>query len=238
MKVPAIKIEQPLGVFYACSLTAKQLLGLSYPSRMREINEKFSRESDNDIQGDFFSIIGTQRKIDQTKAKSVEDYIKTGFSCFPNSIILGANITEDGLLIEDESLEWYITKEDFICEDGAKFYQYFINIPDSKFKLASIIDGQHRLEGFKHINDKSILEMPLLCSIFIGLPASYQAHIFATINTTQKRVNRNTIYQLYQFDMKEQSPSQWSPDTLAVYIARVVAYFGAFRPPISGLYDR
>lgn len=219
-KIPAIEIQQPLGVFYACTLTAQELLDVAFPSNMRETVEKYTNR-DTDIEGAFFSIIGTQRNKDSTKVRSVRDYIRTGFSCFPNSIILGANITEDGLLVEDDG--WYITKEDFRSDNGEIRTFCFINIPDDNRLLASIIDGQHRLEGFRELsNSDPQLKMQLLCSVFIGLPASYQAHIFATINTTQKRVNKNVIYQLYQFDMQELVPIQWSPDTLAVYIARVI----------------
>ncbi|MBL0521091.1 DGQHR domain-containing protein [Aeromonas enteropelogenes] len=244
-KIPVIEIVQPLGIFYVASLTAGELLKLTYPSRMRETNKLLDLHKKTDIPGDFFSIIGTQRKLDTSKQKSVEDYIKTGYSCFPNSIIIGANISQSGLDIDDNSLDdesWYIEDFDFDLPDGGKYNQKFLVIPDDSQKVASIIDGQHRLEGFVGFDeDAPERKIPLLCSIFIGLPASYQAHIFATINTTQKRVSKNDVYQLYQFNMQESEPRQWAPDTLAVYISRVINgdrssnYYGCLRLGASNL---
>lgn len=238
-KIPVIEIVQPLGIFYVASLTAGELIKVTYPSRMRETSELLDLQKKTEIPGDFFSIIGTQRKLDTNKQKSVEDYIRTGYSCFPNSIIIGANISQSGLDIDDDSLDdasWYIESFEFDLPNGGKYNQKFLVIPDDSKKVASIIDGQHRLEGFVRFDeDAPERKIPLLCSVFIGLPASYQAHIFATINTTQKRVSKNDVYQLYQFNMQESEPSQWAPDTLAVYISRVINgdrdsnYYGCLR---------
>ena len=86
--------------------------------------------------------------------------------------------------------------------------------------MASIIDGQHRIFGFKNSKNK---EMELPCSVFIDLPMPFHAHLFTKINTTQKRVDKNLAYNLFQFDMDQGDSKSWSPETLAVYFARVLA---------------
>src|SRR5690606_19054201 len=60
----------------------------------------------------------------------------------------------------------------------------------------------------------------LLCSIYLDLPKAYQAQIFAVINSTQRAVNKSLTYELYGYNIDEESSSIWSPDKLAVYISR------------------
>jgi DNA phosphorothioation-associated DGQHR protein 1 len=96
---------------------------------------------------------------------------------------------------------------------------FYLIIPTEK-KLASIIDGQHRVFGFQ---DSEAKDMSLLCSVFIDLPLPYHARIFTNININQKRVDKNLAYNLFQFDMEQGEPSTWTPETLAVYFTRVLA---------------
>ena len=64
--------------------------------------------------------------------------------------------------------------------------------------------------------------MELLCSVYLDLPLAYHARIFTNININQKRVDKNLAYNLFQFDMEQGEPETWSPETLAVYFARVL----------------
>jgi hypothetical protein len=42
--------------------------------------------------------------------------------------------------------------------------------------------------------------MQLICSIFFELPKPYQAQLFATINSTQKPVDKSLTYELFGYN--------------------------------------
>jgi DNA phosphorothioation-associated DGQHR protein 1 len=134
-------------------------------------------------------------------------------STFPNTIILSANFDEDGNYIEDPSIRWHASSsiDGCIC----------LTIPTER-RLASIIDGQHRLEGFGFTDkaDRQLMELP--CAVFVNLPRPYQARIFATININQKRVDKSLAYELFGYDLNESDANKWPPDMLGVYFARVL----------------
>ncbi len=201
IKLPAIKVEQPIGTFYAVSISSDLLSKVAFSSRAEYKNK--------DLQDGFLSLLkGNQRDLDIKRSKQIGQYIDSIESTFPNSIILGANFDRDGNLIEDYDIRWRVEK------DGE---QYFLIIPSEDNVVATIIDGQHRLSGFKYSERKN---MDLLCSVFIDLPAPYQAYIFATINFNQKNVNKSLAYDLYGFRVEEEERKEWSPEKLAVYISR------------------
>lgn len=208
--MPAIRIEQPLGVFYIVSLPAELLLDTCHSIKVELLED--SEDSDIHPLGKFFDRIkGTQRERKANRLEQIKEYSEQVDACFPNSIILGANYDESGMLVSDPEYRWSVEEvaDEFFC----------LNIPTDR-KLASIIDGQHRVFGFK---DSKAKKMRLLCSVFIDLPMPYHAQIFTKINTTQKRVDRNLAYNLFQFDMAQGSAETWSPETLAVYFARILA---------------
>jgi DNA phosphorothioation-associated DGQHR protein 1 len=62
--------------------------------------------------------------------------------------------------------------------------------------------------------------MQLICSVFLDLPKPFQAQLFATINSTQKPVDKSLTYELFGYNIAEESESYWSPDKLAVFLAR------------------
>lgn len=207
--VPAIKVEQPLGDFYVVSLTARQLLETCYT-----INAELLQDDEpqaGHLGTILNKIIGSQRVRKTKRLEDIKRYTETVDASFPNSIILGANYDQDGNLISEIDERWSVNSV------GDGFYQ--LTIPTKK-KVASIIDGQHRVFGFE---GSSAIDMPLLCSVYIDLPLPYHARIFTNININQKRVDKNLAYNLFQFDMEQGEPETWSPETLAVYFARVLA---------------
>jgi DNA phosphorothioation-associated DGQHR protein 1 len=66
-------------------------------------------------------------------------------------------------------------------------------------------------------------EMNLLCSVFVDLPKALQAQIFATINSTQKRVDRSLTYELFGYNVSDEEEQYWTPDKLAVFFTRKLA---------------
>lgn len=203
LKVPAISVTQPIGQFFLCSIPASVLLKVTY-----SIPASMTRH-----EGMFAKIWGNQRAKSPPRAKQIGAYIDETGSTFPNSIILSANYLEDGSYSEEESLRWQVIKE----ENGF----YSLVIPTEQ-RLASIIDGQHRLEGFKNVTKADRLSMELPCAVFINLPRPYQARIFATININQKRVDKSLAYELFGYDLNESDADKWPPDMLGVYLARIL----------------
>lgn len=198
IRLPAIKVEQPIGSFYAVSISSDLLSKVAFSSRA-----EYQTKSDS-----FFSLKGNQRELDLKRSKQIGQYIDSVESTFPNAIILGANFDKNGSLIEDYDIRWRVEK------NGE---QYTLVIPSADNMVATIIDGQHRLSGFEYSERE---KMDLLCSVFIDLPAPYQAYIFATINFNQKSVNKSLAYDLYGFRVEEEDKKEWSPEKLAVYISR------------------
>lgn len=100
---------------------------------------------------------------------------------------------------------------------------WLLHIPSSNERSASIIDGQNRLHAFDKLpKDAPERSMELLCVVFLELPTPYHAYVFATINFNQKKVDRSLAYELFGFDVDERPAKYWSPETLAVYLARLL----------------
>jgi len=204
IRIPALKVLQPLGEFYVAVLPAEILLNITYSDPLKIIG---SSESGG------YELKGHQRKLVQERLKAIGMYIDTVEAAFPNSIILAANYREDGQLEEDDELRWKIDVPDNnqdIC---------MLTIPSSA-KLAAIVDGQHRLYGFKHSLLKDRISMPLLTAIYIDLPNPFQAYLFATINYNQKPVDKSQSYEQYGYNLEEEPPDAWSPEKTAVFLCR------------------
>lgn len=197
-----MRVKQPLGTFYVASISARKLLGLCYsdPAELRK---------------DGFHVDGTQRLESVKRLREISEYICTHEAAFPNAIILGANYDRDGVFVDDPELTWKINASN---EVGDGEIRYRLIIPTDR-KLASIIDGQHRLKAFNYCEDVH-LDMELLCAIYLDLPIPYHAYLFSTINFNQKKVDRSLAYNLFGFDIESASPSTWVPETLAVSLAR------------------
>lgn len=212
-ETPALRVDQRLGTFYVAVLPAELLLQVAVSDRLR---------ATLNADGDGYELEGTQRITSDKRLTEIADYINRVDSAFPNSIILAANYDpETGFdqgereHIENEgssdSRVWTITEG----PDGC----HTLRIPTME-KLAAVIDGQHRLFSFAKADVAAMQSMNLLCSIFIDLPKALQAQIFATINSTQKRVDRSLTYELFGYNVSDEDEDYWTPDKLAVFFTR------------------
>lgn len=201
-KYPALEVKQPFGTFYVISMKAKDLLLVQFSDVLRyDENRKLT---------------GSQRKLDLKKrVKDITSYINGDDTAFPNSIIVSANYTEQGLIEDDDDLRWRI--ED---EKG----QPVIIIPSDK-KLAAVIDGQHRINGFEK-SDDARKDMELIVVVYLDLPNPYQAYLFATINYHQKPVDKSLALEQFGFLTEIKPPKSWSPELLAVYLSKRLNFEG------------
>jgi DNA phosphorothioation-associated DGQHR protein 1 len=203
--IECIKIQQPIGEFYIASLPSSLLKKVTF-SRSAGFNE------DN--------IEGNQRNIDNTRVKEIGHFIDGRNATIPNSIILTANYYESDELEVDGGKRWEV------IEDKGRLY---IEIPDDSLKLCSIVDGQHRINGFNWAET----EMYLPCSVFIDLPPSLQALIFSTVNFNQQKVDKSLAYQLFGYQLNDEDKKSWSPDILAVQLSRAFNSLGPFKNKIE-----
>jgi DNA phosphorothioation-associated DGQHR protein 1 len=158
-----------------------------------------------------FGLVGGQREKKDVRLREIGRFINTVEAAFPNSVILGANYREDGVLEEDPEKRWLVRRV-----TGSTGYE--LEIPTGA-KLARIVDGQHRLDGFQYANPER-LDMTMLTAVYLDLPLAFQAYLFATINFNQKKVDRSLAYQLFAFSVEDEPPECWSPDKLAVFLSR------------------
>ena len=161
-----------------------------------------------------YSILGSQRAEKRTRLDEIASFIRTTDATFPNAIILGVNYDREGRYIESETDRWSA------FGDGDR---WTLRIPNMNLQSASIIDGQHRLHAFdKLLPGAPERAMELLCVAFLELPTPYHAYVFATINFNQKKVSKSDAYEMFGFDVDERPPQFWSPETLAVYLTRLL----------------
>lgn len=107
-------------------------------------------------------VLGVQRELRMDKVHQIKSYLSSIDATFPNSIIV--NTTSEFILSEtNNTLE--------------------IEIKESAF---TIIDGQHRVEGFR---DNPVKDFELIVAIFKDLKIDQQANIFSTINSQQTKVD-------------------------------------------------
>ncbi|BDR35196.1 hypothetical protein PDY_22440 [Photobacterium damselae subsp. damselae] len=189
-----IEVEQPFGNFYAFKIKASKLVEIVFSMSAHNQNGKLN---------------GVQRKLKEERIRQIALFSRTKKTTYPNSVILSANFTEDGLFVEDDNLKWRVEDDKLI-------------IP-KKQKLASIIDGQHRVEGIKRaLSEGEFNDFDVLCSVYLDMHFSAQAEIFTSINFNQKKVDKSVAYELFGYNVDETKSSEWSPDTLALFITRII----------------
>jgi DNA phosphorothioation-associated DGQHR protein 1 len=208
-KTKALRVEQPLGTYYVAVIPARILLDVAFSDRMRaSLDEQVG-----------YSVDGTQRGKNANRPTQIADYIDRGDSAFPNSIILAANYEkETGHIRTEESDDDDEAQSVWSVEELADGC-FELTIPSAE-PLAGIIDGQHRLDGFRNVDNPDRRNMELICSIFMGLPKPFQAQLFATINSTQKQVNKSLTYELFGYNIADEPAERWTPDKLAVFLTR------------------
>jgi len=192
---PCLEIKQPLANFYVVRLKASELCKLTF-----SVPAEYSDQT----------ITGTQRELKKARTKLIAQYVNGETATLPNSIILSANFRSNGDFVEAKEDRWEVVNNKLI-------------IPTDQ-PLASIIDGQHRIDGFKQSfeSEENPQDMDLLCSVFLDLPAPQQAEIFATINYNQQKVDKSLAYQLFGYSLDLEESSYWAPDSLAIYLTRIL----------------
>ena len=176
-----LRVRQPIGDFYISSISAKDLVDISYADVRRLASE----------QRDIEMYLGIQRPVNTARIKKIKKYIEGRDATFPTAVIIAvdekcAEYNEDECTLR---LSPYVPDND--SDDDPVPYN----------KIAKVLDGQHRIAGFMDENDNWCFEyedreFDINLSIFIGADISEQANIFATVNLAQTKVNKSLVYDL------------------------------------------
>ncbi|ARD58960.1 hypothetical protein Y71_03150 [Kosakonia radicincitans DSM 16656] len=133
-------------------------------------------------------VSGFQRSLDEKRAASIAEYVRKG-GVIPSSIILSA---------QSNSGFEYLSKNKTVG----------FNVSPSSFL---IIDGQHRVYGFRMLNDMGFDEIKLRVPvvIFTELTPVQEAKIFIDVNTQQKPVPKELL-----LDIKKLAETETSDEAL------------------------
>lgn len=90
------------------------------------------------------------------------------------------------------------------------------------------------LNAFDFVNNPDrFSDLQLACSVYFDLPNSYQAFLFATINSNQKKVDRSLALDLFGYNVDDEPAKAWTPEKFAVFLSRKLNT----DKPISPLYQ-
>ncbi|OOG44192.1 DGQHR domain-containing protein [Polaromonas sp. A23] len=172
VKVPATKGMLGNHVFYSFVTTPRHLLKVAFVNH-QALNHPTGRPT-------------YQRMISPARIKEIGEFIRKG-GYFPTNLLV--NFTEKSrfdLLPNREN-----------SHAAIKFG--WLHLPH-KYKSAWVIDGQHRLYGYSHLEDR-FLDQSIAVIAFEKMATTLEAELFVTINQKQKSVQKSVIVSL-QSDLK------------------------------------
>lgn len=149
---------------------------------------------------------GIQRELSGKRAKEISKYCDDPDAAFPTPIILA---------VEESDIK------SIFGIDGLKDI-YEVTFDDSSV-FAEILDGQHRVEGIKLANNFKT-DLPVV--LMFDLTDEEKAYIFSTINSTQTKVDKSLIYDLFDLNQGR------SPYKTCHEVARIMN--SDSRSPFSG----
>jgi DGQHR domain-containing protein len=179
LRVPVLRVTQPIGEFFVGVISAKDLIEISSADIRR-------------IEGDLDRYVGIQRKLSEDRVKEIGAFVNSIDATFPTSIVLSI----PGSCAEYDEKNGFLVLKEGINEDT--------DIKITSSEIANILDGQHRIEGLKAFQGK---DFDLTVSIFVEADIADEAYIFATVNLAQTKVNRSLVYDLLDF-AKARSPQK------------------------------
>lgn len=185
--IPAIPVEQPIGIFYVGKMDAYELLAAC------EFDYRRIRDA-----GGYKDFLGIQRELKAKRLREIGRYIDTLDAVFPTAVVLSADSRT--VSIEKVGKGGYVELTFSAFEDS--------NDPELQIPFGdifSIIDGQHRLKSFEYSEREPKFEINV--AIFIDIDDATEAEIFSTVNLAQTKVNKSLVYDLFSL-AKERSPEK------------------------------
>lgn len=173
------------GTFSFPCLTVSQPIGVFYAGVMdyRDLIEiSFSDiiHIDKD-ERDIESVSGLERPIGKHRVKELREYVKNIDASFPTGIILAISSSDASYDFKAKSMT-----------------------VSRRNDVATIIDGQHRIEGLKGFSGE---KFDINVTIFIDMDPEDQAMVFSTINLKQAPVSKSITYELFEY-ARSRSPQR------------------------------
>ncbi len=189
------EVSQPIGTFYVGKMKSDDLMQISRVER-REKNK------------------GIQRELSDYRVNEIARYCDDPDATFPTPIILSI-VEKDLVKLEDtkDLFHAFGLDNDVITQIAENFGKIIRITYNDDYRLAEVLDGQHRLEGIKRANTINI-ELPIV--VMFDLTEEEKAYIFSTINSNQTKVDKSLIYDLFELSTKR------SPLKTCHEIARVM----------------
>lgn len=172
LEFSCLKASQPIGDLYLACIPHGSLVRITYFDVRRVLQE------DRDVE----RYLGIQRPLVSQRVKALEQYVNFYDAAFPTAIILAV---EERFATYDEDNKTIQLSN--VPRDG--------DVPEIPIRnIARVLDGQHRIAGLRSFDGQSF-EVPV--TIFVGADIADQAHIFATVNLEQQKVNKSLAYDLF-----------------------------------------
>ncbi|MFZ5775199.1 MAG: DGQHR domain-containing protein [Thermodesulfobacteriota bacterium] len=166
-RLPAIKGKIGGETFYSFVTTPRHLLKIAFINH-QALNHPDGRPA-------------YQRMINSSRIKDIGIFIEKG-GFFPTNILVNFS----------DAPRFDIISNKDNTDPNIKFG--WLTLP-SKYRSAWIIDGQHRLYGFSHLDD-AYLDQSLFVLAFEKMAVQKEADLFITINHKQKSVPKSLLVSL------------------------------------------
>lgn len=177
-----LRARQPIGDIYVATIPYKDVAKMTFFDVRRVLQQERDVER----------YLGIQRPLDNKRVDQIGAYVNLVDASFPSSVIVAF---EDDYVSYDESTGVMTVRNHRIGEDE----------PSTAIRRTGrVIDGQHRIAGLEEFTGA---DFDLSTTIFVGADISDQAHIFATVNIEQTKVNRSLVYDLYELS-RSRSPQK------------------------------
>lgn len=179
---PCLRARQPIGDIFVAAIPHSKLEKMTYFDVRRRLQEERDVER----------YLGIQRPLDEKRVKQLATYVNLVDASFPSSIIVALS-------------------EDYVSFDEARGVMTVRNFREGEVEASTairmvgrVLDGQHRIAGLEAFSGD---DFDLSVTIFIGADIADQAHIFATVNIEQTKVNKSLVYDLYELS-RSRSPQK------------------------------
>ena len=170
VRLPAIRGKIGKDTYYSFVTTPRHLLKIAFVN-----HQALSRDDGRP---------SYQRMISSSRIREIGKFIRQG-GYFPTSILVNFS----------ESLRFDQISNKANTMQTIKFG--WITLP-TKYRTAWIIDGQHRLYGFSHLEDR-YLDQELFILGFEKMSVVKEAQLFITINHEQKSVPKSLLLSVLPF---------------------------------------
>jgi DGQHR domain-containing protein len=167
-----IRATQPIGDVFVAAIPFKMLVRISYFDVRRVLQEERDVEK----------YLGIQRPLEERRVRSLSEYVNYKDASFPTSVILAI----------DEEYAQFNEQKNVMEVSNIKAGEDNPSLAIGR--LARVLDGQHRIAGLTAFKGETF-DVPV--TIFVGADISDQAHIFATVNLEQTKVQKSLVYDLF-----------------------------------------